>query len=276
MKRILLMFSILIVLVISCGQEELNSSRPAGRITIDGSSSEWEDALIYLPEENLAFALCNDDSFLYMCMVTSDRNLQMRIMAGGVTVWFDDKGGKAKAVGVRYPVGGPGRRDRGDRPPRQEMTKVRQEEFRQERMPMAASNLEILGRDDIVLERLPVENNENISAGFSMENENFVYELAMPIRNGGANYALAISPKNKIGVGFEITAAKMRGDRRPESGDFGGGHPPGGMEGRPGGGGSRGGRMGGGRMGGGRPGSGEGGMSSANPIRVWLKVNLAE
>ena len=276
MKRILMMFSFLMVLVMSCGQEELNSSRPTSRITIDGSGSEWEDALIYLPEENLAFALCNDDSFMYMCMVTSDRNLQMRIMGGGLTVWFDDKGGKAKSVGVRYPVSGPGRRDRGDRPPLQEMTKERQEEFRQERMSMAASDLEILGRDDSVLERLPVENNENISACFSMENENFVYELAMPIHNAGAKYALAISPDNKIGVGFEITAAKMRGDRRPEGGDFGGGHPQGGMEGRPGGGGSRGGRMGGGRMGGGRPGGGEGGTFSSNPIKVWLKVNMAE
>jgi hypothetical protein len=295
----LLLFSALVLLFIACGQEEINSHRPDRAIKIDGSSEEWEELLMAMPEQKLAFGVCNDDSAVYFCLTTTDRSLQMRIMGGGLTVWFGGEGGKKKSIGIRYPVGGPGPRERGQMPPRQELTDEQRENMRQHRMKFQASDVEIVNADNQVLERLPVENNANISAKFDISEQTFVYELKVPLQSAGdVRYAIPASTNQQIGFGMEVTAPKAMNGRRPEGRDGQMERPPdgGGMGGdmggegmsgdgmggdRMGGGGMGSGRMGGGRMGGGRPGGGPGGRgmyegkATAEPIKVWLKVNLA-
>jgi hypothetical protein len=289
MRSFFLVLSVLTVLLLSCGQEEVNSYRPTGTIKIDGSSEEWEDMLMAMPDQNLAFGICNDDNAVYLCVTTTDRALQMRIMSGGLTVWFDGLGGKKKSLGIRYPVGGPGGRGRGEMPPRQETTEEQRETLRQNRMKFQASDLEIIGEDNEVLERLPVDNKENISARFNINEQTFVYELKVPIQNAGeSRYAIPVAARKQISLGMEISAAKAMGGRRPEGRGGQMGPPPdgGGMDGdqggdRMGGDGMGGGRMSGGRSGG-RHGGGPGdrgmndGMATSDPIKVWLKVNLAK
>lgn len=292
-KLYLLLVSTLALLFMACGQEEINSHRPDSTIKIDGSSEEWEDLLMAMPDQKLAFGVCNDDSAVYFCLTTTDRALQMRIMAGGLTVWFNGQGGKKKSLGIRYPVGAPGPRERGGMPPRQEMTEEQRENMRQDRMKFRASDIEMVGADNQVLEHLPVENNENISARFEINEQTFVYELKMPIQGAGDfRYAIPVAANNQIGFGMDITSPKAMNGRRPEGRDGQMGHPPdgGGMGGegmggdRMGDGDMEGSRMGGGRMGGGRRGGArpegrgmhEGMASSAEPLKIWLKVNLAK
>ncbi len=227
-----------------CGKTEFESRWRDRDITIDGRTADWGDALVSIKDRAIEVGALNDDRDLYLCLVAGTRNDQIQIMARGLTVWFDSKGGEQKTLGIRFPLGfaRPGMpRDAGTRPQEMGLEELW-------RRVAAESELEILGPDGRVRERLPITAARRIEARVANEDYALVYELRVPL-GPGADQPYAIGAgTGKIGVGLETPAFE-----RPSGSGRGGGPGrggPGGDMGRPGGRGGPGGGPGGSGMGG--------------------------
>ena len=94
------------MLVGGCGSTTtLQSTSPDREITVDGSTEDWQGALTLIEKKKLSLGVLNDGEFLYLALVTRDRQLINQMMIRGLTVWFDAEGGKEKTFGIRFPLG---------------------------------------------------------------------------------------------------------------------------------------------------------------------------
>jgi len=99
-------FIFCIFAVPGCGNLKLESSRRDREIVIDGKYSDWGKAEAYYDEkEKLVVNLCNDQDYLYICLVSRNRKIETQLMESGFVAWFDPEGGKNKSFGIRFPVG---------------------------------------------------------------------------------------------------------------------------------------------------------------------------
>jgi hypothetical protein len=268
-------------------------------IVIDGSDAEWENAKMYIEEANLSLGLFDDAEYLYVSLVTADRNVQRRIMGQGLTVWFDAKSRKGKTFGIHFPLGmgggmpgspgfgaegsgserevgrssgfrtpgrggaGAGENDAGYRPDEGMLNRVQTE-------------MEILGpgKDDRVL--LPLDGKQGIEVRTGYLNERLVYELKVPLIRGEEHpYAVGVISGKTFSIGFETpkndksrmpNLERMGGPPGGEGGEGGmGGGPPGGFGGPGGGRGMPGGGPGG-------PPPGGSGFSMPEPLKLWMNV----
>jgi hypothetical protein len=254
----------------------------------DGDDGEWEAAVTKLTEAPVAVGVMNDGEFLYLRMRALERGAQMQLLFGGLTVWFDPKGGDRKAFGIKYPVGSPlpDPRSRGQRPGSgtgpsgdDPVHGRGQPSDAQEGRPgppipldladVVPRRLEVLGPGKDEARSLVLDHAQGLAVGLGRLEGVLVYELRVPLRKGPETpYAIGAEPGATIGVGFD--SPKMERSRAPEGG------PSGGQGG--GGGGFGGFGMGGpGGMGRGGPGGGQPGQmpESAKPWKAWTKVTLA-
>jgi len=250
----------------------------ANEIKIDGNAEEWTGGALYLEKEKIAISVQSDSQFLYLCLRT-DRSWFRQAMMAGFTVWFDSTAKNKKILGIRFPIGRQGMPM--DQPPES----AEPDNGRGAFLSAAFAELEIIGPEKDDLNRLPAQNNYGIIAAIGQDPEMPVYELQIPLSMAADHpYRVAAAPGAKISLGLE--SGKMK---RPERGDRPGfrseGGEPGGEPGGPGGmGGGRPGGMGGGMhggMGGDRGGRAPEGMAGklmeqTDPIKIWLKVQLAQ
>jgi len=223
-------------------------SRPAERqITVDGKSDDWVGALSAISDAKAEEGFLNDQGVLYICLITEDESLRHQIERGGLTVWFDPKGGDQKVLGIKYPLGTPRlehkstEKDEGGKPAG---------EPAEEEKP----SLEILRDGGGTPQKLAISDAKGLEIASSSGGELFVYELKIPLQpTAGSPIALGAAPGTKIAVGFEVPKSE-------------GGHGPGQGSGGMGG---RGGGMGGGM--------GNRGMESsgAKGLKVWTYVKLS-
>jgi hypothetical protein len=246
----------------------LESRRPAGEITVDGSVEEWGNERVEIGGETFYVDIRNDADHLYVSLIPGTQMLQMQIMREGLTLWFDADGGRDKEFGIRFPLGsGQGSRaGSGQTSTRPGMDGGFVEDLRAE-FEKSLGELEVLGPEQDDCRRMALGAAEGIEVDARLENSLLVYELKLPLSPGEKRpYAVGAAPGNSIGLGFEAPATEMSA-LRP-----GMGRGPGGGRGgtnRPPGGGGMGRPPGGGRMGGPRMGS----MPEA--IEIWAVVQLA-
>ena len=81
----------------------LKSRWNGGKDIVDGQWTGWENELVALPAVDAKIALCNDGRNLYIVMVTAERHMQARILAAGLSFWFDPTGRSQKTLGIRSP-----------------------------------------------------------------------------------------------------------------------------------------------------------------------------
>jgi hypothetical protein len=265
-----------------CHSQELASHERDRNIVIDGDQTEWSGKISTLGSKNIAVGLMNDDTDLYLCMSSSDRDVIRQVVLQGLTIWFDSEGGRDKRIGINYPLGvsmplSPmrpgGRPERGAESDREDEKKMLRSILDEQ------TEISIVGPEEEELSRIPISSADGIkvATGFT-DDGRFVYEVQVPLgSSGGAESPVMIDAVagGKIGIGFltgEIVFAG--GEDRMKEGGFG---TPGGGMGGPGMGGPGGrGGMGGGPGGpGGGPGGGMG-SPSMEPLEVWTKVVLAD
>ncbi|MBN1885126.1 MAG: hypothetical protein JW876_06345 [Candidatus Krumholzibacteriota bacterium] len=299
---------LLVSLFAGCGDQEIGSVRLDRTITIDGSAADWTGVVTYLERETMTvMRFANDDRFLYILVSSSDVTMQRRVLAAGMTVWFDPDGGGDKTFGIAYPrkmpmaMAGaapgmpgtdpravPGTGDAASGGARDDAAGDGEGRGRaggagmiERLMRDRRDDLDILGpaKDACLLATVDEAAAYGIEAMIGYENRALVCELRIPLAGiGGSPYAIGVPEDAAVGV----TIATGRMERpaggmgaRPGGGmgeDMG--EPPGGgMGGRPGGG--MGGRPGGGM--GGRPGDDAGGgmQASAKPFSFHAKLILA-
>jgi hypothetical protein len=234
-------------------------SRPVSKpIVVDGKSDDWQGDLYVVPGERLSVGFLNDRDNLYVCLLTSDTFIKFQIMAQGFIVWFDPKGGKEKAFGIKYPVGQPAGQQ-----PKMTMGETGEPVF-DESSGTSMNEFEIVKSEKEPSRKVAFSQAQGLEIKVASSTGLIVYEMKIPLVQSGDNpVAAGAGPGKMIGIGFEtgkFDASQMpRGNR--------GGTPGGGGAGRPpmGGGGAQGG-MGGSGMRGGIP----------DGLKVWALVQLSE
>jgi hypothetical protein len=266
----------------------LQSIWRASEVTVDGEDGDWGDPAATLPVVPVAVSVMNDGGFLYLRVRALDRGAQMQLLFGGLTVWFDPKGGNKKVFGIRYPVGSPmpDPRSKARRPQTGEQTRplppppgespVDSARDRGPRMPLDPADivprrLEVLGPGKDDARSLVLTHAAGLTVGLGRVEGVLVYELQVPLgKSADTPYAIGASPGATIGLGFD--SPKIERAKPPDDGSGsrrgGGGIGIGGM--------GMGGPGGMDRGGPGLGGQGPGQLpESAKPWKTWIKVDLA-
>ncbi|MFA4889034.1 MAG: hypothetical protein WC628_05625 [Candidatus Omnitrophota bacterium] len=99
-------FLFICALLSGCGELKLNSDWRNHQIIIDGRYTDWGSAESYYDEKDkVVINLLNDEEYLYICLITRNREIEANLMESGFVAWFDPGGGDKKAFGVRFPTG---------------------------------------------------------------------------------------------------------------------------------------------------------------------------
>jgi hypothetical protein len=240
---------------------------------MDVPESEWQGARTYLEDANVAVGLLNDDEYLYVSLVTSDRMKLGQLLRSGLTLWFDPSGRDEKSLGIRFPLererAGPPMTSRGERQDPDEMLGIMEELIESMKV------LEILGPGEDEERRLAIADAQGIDVQVGFTSGALIYELRVPLEQSTDHpYAIGAEKGGLVSIGFETPEINVEEMRESTGGG-------GGMGGR--GGGKGGGRGGGGRggmggRGGGMNSGGRGGSSRPpmpEPLDVWIVAQLA-
>ena len=246
------------------GTEALQSQSLDREITVDGTVEDWAGILKPMEKKNLSLGLLNDGEYLYLSVLSRDRETISQMM--GFTVWFDAEGGKERTFGIRFPLGlmasGAGFSPR-------DMQQDRDPDARRQRFEESLTDLEIFDGEESSM-RFMVDAIHGIAVDAKLDAGTLIYELKVPLRQREAHaFAINAEPGDVIGVGLETPEIDREAMREQMRGRGGGGvGGPGGFGG-PGGGGSGFGGPGGGRGGRGGP------PQLPDPLKLWTTVTLA-
>lgn len=255
----------LILITASCGSLDINSKWRTQEIKIDGINSEWKNGTL-IKDANAVVNFYNDNEFLYLCIISADKDLQNKIMRSGLTIWFDADANSEKYFGIHYPVGFVP----GDMPEMPQPGSI-DEEINNPPQMKIFNELEIVGEKGVVLKQISSDDNsEGILVKMGQPDGKFFYELRIPlIQSGSIAYSVNADTGKTISVGFETAEDNMDKMKPPMDGSGkpdmpGGGAPPSGG-GMPGG--------GGGMPGG--PGGKPGGSEKSKSIDLWINLKLS-
>src|SRR6266404_1172777 len=201
-------------LLAGCNSGEFKSHWRMQEIVIDGNNAEWQDSLTYfLEDKQTSVGFLNDDHYLYVCLISANRDLQRQAMRQGLTLWFDREGNEEKKFGMRCPLrsGRPLGRP-GDEEGRGEGTRSendRPSDIQNDNTPAGANEVEIFGSGEGDHRRMTMAEAGGIEARLRMMNDLLVYEMRMPL-NGSHPYTIGTKPGALLGVGIE----SIRGQER--------------------------------------------------------------
>jgi hypothetical protein len=199
-----------LILLSSCNEQKNLQSKWRDRdIIIDGNDNEWQDCRLYAdPATGTNMGIYNDEANLYVCFSTMDLNIQKAILSQGFVIWFDETGGRNKALGVRYPIGNSSGGGQGNN-------------------TYSVKELQILTSEKDTGKTLKVREAalfDIIARIATDQNGKLVYELKMPLKKTGRTpYAVIPSQLNKIGVG--VATLKATGRNTGGISGFGGSIP---------------------------------------------------
>lgn len=109
MQRIRITIGILFVISVCIA--DCAAVRVVGRwreeaLAVDGNDREWQGAPQYYDDDRqLVIRVSNDAQAVYLCVSTSDRELQHQLRMTGMTVWLDPGGAKEQVFGIHLPGG---------------------------------------------------------------------------------------------------------------------------------------------------------------------------
>ena len=301
-KTLLLSFLFILITFTGCGDQQMNSKWRTQKITIDGDDSDWGNSLVFYDDVNSLVGVQNDNDYLYLCLVTSDQQLERKIFMSGLTIWFDNTGKGDKKFGIKFPLRmknmdkdafkpgddqGEGRRrdnDDGHEGPGDNGQNVNAADRNnmESRFLKNQTEVEIVDSHNEA-SRMPISEMKGVELKMTVKNYRMVYEMKIPIAmKSGFSYAVGASAGKTISVGLETSAMEVKKNKslKDRTADEGGEGSEGeGMEGGMGGGDDYGGAESGGGMRGGRRGrGGQGGQfnsGSMQPIKFWADIKLS-
>ena len=100
-KIIVLIFGLM--LIIGCKEKiNITSSYASNQIIIDGSGKDWNEAeFSYFNDDKVSVGISNDESHIYLLLLTRDLMLIKNIEKRGLNIWVDEKGGTNKKIGIK-------------------------------------------------------------------------------------------------------------------------------------------------------------------------------
>jgi uncharacterized membrane protein YgcG len=217
---------------------------------------------------NVSYVAGRNDSTLFMKIEFQDFSSLMKVVQGGLNIYFDSSGKKKRSVCFKLEKeSGLNQTGMFSRPGQARQNK----KLLMENMLLILNSTYMNATWDNKGDKFIFNKNIThipISADFSVnDKDNCVFNLSLPL-----NYIHFQNGQNTLSIGIETETITMQGFGGQSGG---GGGMPGGSEGSRGGGGGR--SMGGGRPSGGAPGGqGEsaGSQNNSEPIRIWFQVQL--
>jgi len=205
---------------------QINSGWNNIGVKVDGDPAEWNTSGYIVKDEKVSLNFRNDDKFLYICLMTSDRSKVMQMTRSGFVVWFYPENNDEKIFGIKFPM----QVSLLDKNEKQEFNKdlFRPDEMQTQfnKMILDANEFQVINEDKYPLNQYSIENNEGIKAKLGINSDRFIYELQVPIESQeNYTYKVAVKPGDKVKVEFETLESEN--DEMPGSG-MGKGMPPGG------------------------------------------------
>lgn len=201
-----------------CGRLNFVSVWRDREVVIDGKFTDWQNSTVYYDEnKRVVVSLLNDKEYIYICLISRNREIEAKLIESGFTAWFDPDGGKNKVFGIRFPVG----------MKRMGMSiEDKDLEKKLEVLEGLQDKMELMigpGKPPLGLS-LDEARQQGIEAKIGREKGYFVYELKVPLEKSSRHpYAIEAKAGKPIGLGLEMQAAAMEG-KTPSmfgsSGDF--------------------------------------------------------
>jgi len=245
MSFIKIFFINLLIAVIVLGgcssTKQVSASNNDGKIIIDGNQSDW-GRMTAIDGENIAFGFSNDKDNLYISMITNDRAKIMKILRGGLDVWFEGENSGNK-IGIRYPEK-PDPSEFQFNPSAQQPPDV--QNFDLDNMVYQVlskqNELYILNEDEKVIKSYPI-NGETFKARIKIDKGTLCYEIKIPIgkslsktegiRTDNSSKVIIEFVSGKIKFASNKEKPDMDRENMPPSGPQPGGGFPGGGRGKP-------------------------------------------
>lgn len=267
-------YPLLLVMLISCSNEKVQSSWTENGIIVDGLGNDWNNlSLTYNEDLKIAYGFANNDSSLYFMIRFRDRNLIRMFSRRGMTLWLNDKDKKNKKLGIHYI-------DDTIQPMMTAMHRNSTQNQRDNQPVFIPSGIFTLARNDSADLDIKIDNITEMQAATKYEDGFYCFEFSIPvIKTINFQHFLTIPKNKKIKACFEINPMSQEDKERMQEmmavqRNSAGGGRNGGMKGG-GGGRSGGGMKGGGGMSGGRGGMGTQ-MPDTNGKEIWITVTLAD
>lgn len=151
-------------------QEPLARSRNYHR----RKNTEWR-YLNVLDDKKTSVGVLNDNDFIYLIFITTNRDVHNQVVRRGLTLWFDSDGGKDQKFGVRYPIGFGGIRSV------QEARSESDDEWQDLRKENSTDEMEIIGPKKDDRHRMTLAETGGMEARFTTSNGVLVYEMRVPL-----------------------------------------------------------------------------------------------
>lgn len=292
-----LLLSLLIIVIsfAGCGDKEIVSKWRTQNITIDGNDNDWTNSLVFYDDINSLVGVQNDHDFLYLCLVTSDQQIERKILTKGLTIWFDNEGKGDRKFGIRYPLMTKGMHNdvsqegtdegegRGLMPDdgregssgSGQAGGYAEREIAGDKFLKNQTDIEVIDANNETT-RYPISELKGVELKMTVKDYRMVYEFKIPIAmKNGYSYAVGANPGSIISVGLETGTSVAKRNKQFEDRGAGEEPSPGSGEGMGGGDyGGEGGGMHGGR-GHGYGGENGGAMgSSAQQLNFWADIKL--
>lgn len=171
---------------------------------VDGKLNDWGDSLRYYNDETqFAFDIRNNNDFLYVAIISKEKENLNRILARGLTFSVNPEGKKKNGAGVVFPV-----IDRlslkpsgNNRPAAKQPDKELQAQ-----LISKITKINVSGFQEILDGPVSLENSYGISAAADFDTQgNFVVELALPFNLLG----IAPGSKQEMACLFQINGVKQ-------------------------------------------------------------------
>jgi hypothetical protein len=258
-------------LLAGCKDEPtINSSWRDREIRVDGDDLEWQGCPQYYDEATrIAIRLLNDESHLFVCLFSHDRDVGRQIIVQGFTLWLEQQDEGPRKIGVHFPVGLPrgerrpmlqgpsaGRPGALDHPPEEKAGSDRKPP-KEPPIPMRESpkieltEIQMLGPGEFEQKTMAIAEiaKYDVAVTVNETERGLVYELSIPVtKEKGPQYGLVHPRKEGFRLGLQVGEMGTRekvakpgniGRSTPDGrgGDKGGTGPPrkGGGGGQPGG-----------------------------------------
>lgn len=223
-----------VIITAGCGSvKETTSIWNNNGIKIDGDISDWQNSLVSIPDKKFAVGFKNDDKFLYVSLITDDRMKIMQMLRNGFITWFTPDGKNDKTFGVKFPMSNKDMKD-------EQLNNINRENFLLDnrdnmekqltKLIIQQKELEIINKEKFPLSLMPLANKEGIRAKLGYTENNFVYELQVPLKTDeNYTYQIDTTPGGKVNIRFETeqidsenirNAMKERGTMQRGEGDI--------------------------------------------------------
>ena len=213
------------ILFSGCAKPNFMSAWKNHEIPINGKYTDFGNAMVYYDERSrVAINMFNDNEFLYICLISRNRNMEKQLMESGFVVWFDPENGKKKMIGIRFPIGmremgmplaedeaEPNFKEGMDHPPEDDSANVKKDagdfEKHLEVIEGLQEEIEIMigAVNGNVKLSLNDAKKQGIEVKVGRQNGYFVYEIKMPLmKSAHRQYAIGAKPGKHIGMVLEM------------------------------------------------------------------------